>query len=195
LIGNLTFKWRLTVTRILSRKVCYVSELDLTISSPEKLKADLNRATFETGKLPVVTESSVVMITGRYDRRFLTKEILEFCGALPIYHTEHIKDDASNGNETTIIRGTRQKRDLIIENHKSCLKSLGKDAFKYVKDGGCDDPDINWDLTCKMERRLMNCFYYVTCYNLAPRNLQFNCKYVHKRSTSPTCCDYICPSQ
>ena len=56
------------------------------------------------------------------------------------------------------------------------------DAFKYVKEGGCDDPDINWDLKCKMERRLMNCFYFVTCYNLAPRRLKFNCTYVHKSS-------------
>ena len=34
---------RLTVTKILSRKVCYISEMDLTTSSPAKLKADLNR--------------------------------------------------------------------------------------------------------------------------------------------------------
>ena len=59
------------------------------------------QAAFETDKLPVVTESSVVMITGPYDRRLLAKEILEFCGALPIYNTEHIKYDASKTNETT----------------------------------------------------------------------------------------------
>lgn len=34
---------RVTVTRILSRKVCYISEMDSSLSSPGKLKEDLER--------------------------------------------------------------------------------------------------------------------------------------------------------
>ncbi|KAJ7336054.1 hypothetical protein OS493_013429 [Desmophyllum pertusum] len=94
------FKMHVTVTRIVSRKVCYISELDSSMSSPGKLKADIVRAALRAGKLPVETESSLVMMTGPANRLLLTKEILDFCGALPIYNTEHIKVDPSNGNGT-----------------------------------------------------------------------------------------------
>lgn len=36
------------------------------------------------------------MVTGAADRRELTKEILEFCGALPIYNTKHYILDTNN---------------------------------------------------------------------------------------------------
>ena len=117
------FKMRVTVTRIVSRKVCYITELD-SMSSPAKLKADLNRAAPQFSELPVQTEWSLVMVSGPANRLLLTREILDFCGALPIYNTEHIKVDPSNGNGTTIIRRRRQKRDLIVRHFKSCLKTL-----------------------------------------------------------------------
>lgn len=52
--------------------------------------------------LPVVTESNVVMINGQANRLLLTKGILDFCEALPIYNTQHTKIDVdpSNVNET-----------------------------------------------------------------------------------------------
>lgn len=50
--------------------------------------------------LPVVTESNVVMINGQANRLLLTKGILDFCEALPIYNTQHTKIDPSNENET-----------------------------------------------------------------------------------------------
>ncbi|KAJ7336056.1 hypothetical protein OS493_013431 [Desmophyllum pertusum] len=87
---------RVTVTRIVSRKVCFISELDSSMSSTGKL----NRAALRADKLPVETESSLVMMIGPANRLLLTKEILDFCGALPIYNTEHIKVDPSNGNGT-----------------------------------------------------------------------------------------------
>lgn len=46
--------------------------------------------------LPVVSESYAVMIHGKANRLLLTKEILDFCKALPIYKTEHIKIDPTN---------------------------------------------------------------------------------------------------
>lgn len=187
------FKVRVTVTRISSRRVCYISELDSSLSSPVKLKADMDRASVQAGKLPVETESSIVMITGPANRLLLTKEILDFCGALPIYNTEHTKVDPSSGNGTAIIRKNRQKRDKIIKNHKSCLKTLRRDPFEYIKNGGCAHRDVNWDLTCRMQYRSMNCFYYVTCDNQVPVKLQWNCKSLHKSSRSPICCDFICP--
>lgn len=53
--------------------------------------------TFATDGKPLdTTESSVAMVTGAADRRELTKEILEFCGALPIYNTKHYILDTNN---------------------------------------------------------------------------------------------------
>ena len=50
--------------------------------------------------LPVVSESNAVMIHGQANRLLLTKAILDFCEALPIYNTEHTKIELTNGTET-----------------------------------------------------------------------------------------------
>ena len=60
-----------------------------------------SQATLQVGDLPNETNASLVMITGPANRRLLTKEILKFCGALPIYNTEHIKVDLSDENGIT----------------------------------------------------------------------------------------------
>ena len=58
------------------------------------------QAASQAGSLPVETDSTVVIVTEPANRLNLTKEILDFCGALPIYYTEHTKVDPSNGNGT-----------------------------------------------------------------------------------------------
>ena len=71
------------------------------------------QANLQAGKLPVTTNSDLVVVTGPANRLLLTKEILNFCGALPIYHTElspwnstEREFDPSNGNasESTSIK-------------------------------------------------------------------------------------------
>lgn len=53
----------------------------------------------QPGKLPVVTKSHMRMVTGPADRSLLTKEVLEFCGYLPIYNTDiiFVGNDPHNG--------------------------------------------------------------------------------------------------
>ena len=58
------------------------------------------QAASQTGTLPEETDSSLVTVTGPANRLLLTKEILDFCGAFPIYYTERTKVDPSNGNDT-----------------------------------------------------------------------------------------------
>lgn len=59
------------------------------------------QAVLQPGKLPVTTKSNVVTVTGPADRLRLTKEVLEFCGALPIYNTElSPSNSAGNGTES-----------------------------------------------------------------------------------------------
>ena len=55
-----------------------------------------SQAASKLGKLPVEIESHVVKVTGPVNRLLLTKEILEFCGALPIYNTE-VLDNGTAG--------------------------------------------------------------------------------------------------
>ena len=50
--------------------------------------------------LPDVTESIVVIVNGEANRLLLTKEILDFCEALPIYNTVNSKVSSSEGNDT-----------------------------------------------------------------------------------------------
>lgn len=184
------FKKRLTVTKILSRKVCYISELDLSVSPPAQLKADLEQASSLADDLPVVSESYAVMIHGKANRLLLTKETLDFCKALPIYKTEHTKMDPAN--ETAIIPKNRKEAE---SNFQFCLETLGKDPFESVIKGNCIRPDESWDLQCKFEQRsvLTFIYYYVSCHNQLPSGrLQDNCKSVRKSYKIPTCCDYIC---
>ena len=42
----------------------------------------------QTSQLPVITQKHNAVVTGLADRRELTKEILDFCGDLPIYETD-----------------------------------------------------------------------------------------------------------
>ena len=67
------------------------------------------QAALQPGKLPVTTKSSLVMVTGPADRLFLTKEVLEFCGVLPIYNTELSPSNPAK-NETESKLASRKGR-------------------------------------------------------------------------------------
>lgn len=192
------FKMGVTVTRLLSRKACHISKLDPSLSSPKKLKADLDLVASRGEDIPTVTDSSVEMITGPANRLLLTKEILDFCGSLPIYNTEHTKMDLSHGNGTAIIHNRRQKRQLVLtQTGRSCLLTVDPtaDPLKYVKEGNCDHHSKakTWNLNCKLLLAYTSCFYFVTCTTQLPVKASWLCKSVHKSSSSPVCCDFICP--
>ena len=88
-----------------TRKMSAVSVEDLVLlvlllTSDCLIFICIPQAASQVGDLPVQTESSLVMISEPANRLLLTKEILHFCGALPIDNTEQIKVDPSNGNGT-----------------------------------------------------------------------------------------------
>ncbi|KAM7432784.1 hypothetical protein ABFA07_016864 [Porites harrisoni] len=190
------FKKRMTVTRIPSQKVCHISEMDSSLSSPRKLKADIKRAASRVGKLPVTTQRRLVMVNGPANRTLLSKKILKFCGAFPIYNTE-IFNNLVYENGYAIIRKRLHKRSIFptekIIDFKSCLESKGRDMFEYTKKGNCPD-DASWDVRCKMIPKLMQCFYYATCIRM-PLRYDWNCTTVHRGSANPFCCDPVCQEQ
>lgn len=59
------------------------------------------QAALQPGRLPVTTRSSLVTVTGPADRLHLTKEVLEFCGALPIYNTELSPSNSTRNGSTS----------------------------------------------------------------------------------------------
>jgi len=46
------------------------------------------QAASQPGRISVTTQEQLVLVTGPANRLVLTKEILDFCGALPIYKTK-----------------------------------------------------------------------------------------------------------
>ena len=58
------------------------------------------QAALQPGKLSVNTKSYVRTLTGPADRFLLTKEILEFCGDLPIYKTDIFFAENVQNNDT-----------------------------------------------------------------------------------------------
>lgn len=132
------------------------------------------------------------MIIGPANRLLLTREILDFCGDLSIYNTEHTKVDLSRGNGTAIIRNQRRKRQIDIQMARSCLSSAGRDPLEYVKRDNCVNANTIWNLLCKMKHYYSNCFHYVTCKSNT-RKLFWTCNSVRRSTHIPICCDFVCP--
>lgn len=172
------FKKRVTVTKLLSQKVCYISEMDSSLTSPGTLKEDLERASLQPGKLPVTTKSNLVTVTGPADRLRLTKEVLEFCRALPIYNTE-LSPSKSARNGTQIVR---QRRNTLA-NFVVCDRF---NALAKIKD--C--MDSYWDLSCKI---ISGSRYYRVKCTKRPRRIDWYCIQTHMTFSYPQCCNFICP--
>lgn len=49
----------------------------------------ISQSASQFGHLPVAVREHMTLVTGPADIRELTKEILDFCGALPIYKMEN----------------------------------------------------------------------------------------------------------
>ena len=115
-----------------------------------------------------------------------------FCPASPLRVFEPNSEDNMCVICFAVIRKNHQKRDNIIYSYRSCLRLRGSDTFECVKNGGCLYLDVHWDLRCKIQYRSTIFFYYVIC-EFEMWQFQYNCKFLHKSSKLPTCCDFICP--
>ena len=55
------------------------------------------------------------MVTGPANRRLLTKEILDFCGALPIYNTELVSNPSyENGTASKLVNFKASNKTLSV---------------------------------------------------------------------------------
>lgn len=60
----------------------------------------ISQAASQSSQLPVITQEHLALVTGPADRRELTKEILDFCGAFPIYKTDVFENSTVDENGT-----------------------------------------------------------------------------------------------
>lgn len=142
--------------------------MDPSFPSPKKLKVGIAWVSSQAGKLPVTTKKHLVLVTALVNKLFLTKEILEFCGALQIYGTDVFEKPVKVEDGAFTVEPTRRQRrqiTLYIRNYTSCIQSLVHqgDTLKFVKEKNCEKNPETWLLQCQMKRLdHISCF----CYNL-----------------------------
>ncbi|CAH3192256.1 unnamed protein product [Porites evermanni] len=175
--------------------------MDSTLSGPGKLKADLTRATSsgsQPKKLPVEEQSYVVMVTDTAKRSLLTKEILDFCGVLPIYNTK-LYPDTSTKTGVAVVTGRRLVKRQVQRTETTTFVGFNRTCRSMVDDKGqlrydgldnCRGPNDKWVANCKFKEGL--CFYFVKCNYLSGLRYYWNCTEVHKSSAIPVCCDLAC---
>ncbi|XP_068754160.1 uncharacterized protein [Montipora capricornis] len=182
-----------TVMKILSEQVCYITKMEPSLPSPQKLKEDIKRAATQRGSLPVTTKQNLLRPMGPVHRPSLTKGVLAFCGVFPIYKADVSPMKILNSGEETIwreprtrIRRTRQVM-VNFRNFTACNKF---EIFARVEK--CMEDDGHWDLSCKLKTG--GCYYYVSCRNqLSIGNALWKCEESHITYPTPVCCDLVCP--
>ncbi|XP_073237495.1 uncharacterized protein [Porites lutea] len=90
------FSSGLTARRLPSSKECYVSQLDPTLPTPQKLKLDMELATKQPLSDEKTIKETAISVLGFADRLALPQKILDFCGSLPIYEVEEVSVEAMN---------------------------------------------------------------------------------------------------
>lgn len=60
-----------------------------------------SQAASQPDQIPTTTQEQLVLVTGPADRLVLTEEILDFCGALPIYKTEVFNNPINENGMTS----------------------------------------------------------------------------------------------
>ena len=103
-----------------------------------------------------------------------------------------------------VIHNRRLKRQIshpltINQTYGSCLRTVDPkaDPLQYVKEGKCLGSYTTWNVNCKLLIDFTSCFHFVTCIRQQPpsdaRFQSWVCKSVHRGSSNPVCCDFICP--
>ncbi|XP_068756197.1 uncharacterized protein [Montipora capricornis] len=150
---------------------------------------DFKMANSQRGSLPTSTKPNLLKPTGPAHRPYLTKEMLAFCGTLPIYKADVSPMNTANRGEEIIWserrRDTRQTEPLTVYNNFTACepnKLLDKVAACMKED---------WNLNCRLEPG--NCYYYVSCRMRKPGKDVWLCERTHLTFPSPVCCELICP--
>ena len=95
------------MTSLQTLTIIYIFEYSWFWDTIETLKTEsilfcILQAATQSSKLPVAALEYTAVVTGPADRRELTKEILDFCGALPIYKAENSVNPITENENGTL---------------------------------------------------------------------------------------------
>lgn len=182
------FEVGLAVRRVPSTKDCYVSKLDSSFPSPEKLRRDMDQASRQSLPDNVKTERTVLRMLGYADRLALPQKILDFCGSFPISKVEEISLDSMN---TTMVQeqgNGRRRRSHYWSDWKGCSrKEMAKMNYCLSKHG-----PSGVTLHCKYQST--HCFYHTRCsHRKGSLSFDYYCNLiVHHYNYVGICCTPSC---
>lgn len=182
----------LSVRRVPSTMDCYLSKLDPSIPSPQKMKLDLEQASRQTLPDKATVRKTTTRVLGLAIRSQLPQKILDFCGSFPIYKVEEIPLDSlvnATFHKTEWQGKTgRKKRNHVQMMYHLCSHS-DEQQLEYClnKLGG-----FNFRQRCTY--KTAHCYYIVDCsHNTNSYNRQYTCNsIVHRLNVRDICCRAIC---
>ncbi|XP_020626672.1 uncharacterized protein LOC110064010 [Orbicella faveolata] len=181
------FEVGLTVRRVPSTKDCYVSKLDSSFPSPEKLRRDMDQASRQSLPDKVEIGRTVLQVLGFADRLALPQRILDFCGNFPITRVEEISLDSMN---TTMVQEQghgRRKRSHYWSDWKGCSSS----EAKIMNDCLARYQPSQIKLLCKYQTT--TCYYYARCAHRSGFSFDYYCNLiVHRYNYQGICCTPSC---
>ncbi|CAH3169838.1 unnamed protein product, partial [Porites lobata] len=176
----------LTARRLLSIQKCYVSKLDPTLPTPQKLKIDMELATKQPLTDEKLTTNTTPIVLGFADRSSLPQRILDFCGSLPIYEVEEVSVEEMNATlfNSEGYQGLQGRSRRSVFDKVSCSS------------GGTHRGGVSFclDLKEKMKPKSCtfsssSCYYFIVC--TADSYGGHTCSYA-RHGYYDYCCSWTC---
>ncbi|KAL9962493.1 hypothetical protein ACROYT_G031598 [Oculina patagonica] len=169
------FKMNITVTRVSSQRVCYISPLPPDLPRPNVLKAALKKMS----TLPATHKIEKTIQQWRVGEEVadhtLRPEVQNFCGQYPVYRLEPFTADSVS----------------VGLAHAGRTRRFGKKKFPLCEN--LIPPECNpndWVYSCEISDG--RCVYYVRC-NLDQQNKILSCSdLVEHLYTAMVCCTPTC---
>lgn len=154
------FKNRLTVMRIKRDAKCYLSPLPDSLPSPSLLKTGLQMVPQTPPKNNVVVRKYWT-IGQQMVKRFMRKEVREFCGHFPMFRLQEMDLDLAADLKKTHLGRTRLARDLSRANLTGLPFCKNKPFPTRKPDGSpaCHPHDMLFDF----EVRENHCTWWLVC--------------------------------
>nr|XP_058949740.1 uncharacterized protein LOC131777456 [Pocillopora verrucosa] len=163
------FNLGLTVRRMPSARVCYVSHLDLSIPRPEQMKFNMEemslRGQFSSSNMTI--KKTGWKVVGYASRLDLPQTFIDFCGGFPIFRVEKTSLNFDKVKSMVKRGHGRGRRSHNLKDISTCTpEGLKKWLDCLVKQNGnrkgyLDGTHVAYDLKCTYET--YTCFYVYTC--------------------------------
>lgn len=191
------FNLGLTVRRMPSAGVCYVSHLDLSIPRPEQIKFSMEQMSIGEQSSPSNmtikrTGWKVVGLASRFD---LPQKFIDFCGGFPLFRVEKSSLDFDTVKSLVRRGHGRGRRGFELTNMSPCTPEGKKKWLECMekqnkqRNGYWNGVPSKFDMECTYET--FSCFYVYTC---KPKggNKYYCDQEAHFLNYAGLCCKPIC---